>query len=313
MRSFLSLMSCSQEELFRLLDRADELQQAWQERRMPQALAKQRVGLWFYGQGFRNRVAFELGARSMGADVSYVPGDLGVQEPLEDMGAYLGNWYDLLVVRARWEADLLELTDSCGIPVVNARTDRGHPCEIMGDLQYVRGIRGSLEGLKVVFLGEVTNLGRSWLEAANRFPIRVTQVAPEAWLATDEERQALCRQASGDLRFTTELDEALQGAEVIYTDCWPKAEEPEEKKHIRRAFLPYQVQTRHLNEAGPSAIFLPCPPVTRGEEVSSDAMHSPQCRNHAAKACLLHAQNAILEFLMQQDEHEKASTRPSSR
>lgn len=301
MRSFLSLLSCSQEELLGLLDRADVLHDAWHQRRMPQTLAKQRVGLWFYGQGFRNRVAFELGARSMGADVSYVPGDLGVQEPLEDMGAYLGNWYDLLVVRARREADLLVLTDSCGIPVVNARTEHGHPCEIMGDLQYVRRVRGSLEGLRVVFLGEVTNLGRSWLEAANRLPISVTQVAPEAWLAAESERQALGRNAVGELRFTTEMDEALQEADVIYTDCWPRTEDPVEKAGIRRAFLPYQVQARHLERVGATTLFLPCPPVTRGEEVSSDAMRAPQCRNHAAKVYLLHAQNAVLEFLIRQD------------
>ncbi len=297
MKHFLSLLDFSESALTSILDQADLLETAWNRREMPQTLTRRRIGLWFYGQGFRNRIAFEIGARAMGADVSYVPGDLGVHEPLEDMGAYLGNWYDMLVVRARHEADLVALSETCGIPVVNARTERGHPCEIMGDLQYVRRIRGSLEGLKVVFVGEVTNLGRSWLEAAARFPIEVTQVAPEAWLADSATLDKICVNASGRVHVSTDLAAALQDAEVLYTDCWPKTDVPEEKAHIKQAFYPYQITPGHLDAMAENTFFLPCPPVTRGEEVSAEAMRSPLCRNHAAKAYLLHAQNAIMAFL----------------
>lgn len=303
MRNFLSLMNCNPSELTLILDHADRLETAWHAREMPKYLANQRVGLWFYGQGFRNRIAFEMGAWAMGADVSHIPGDLGVQEPLEDMGAYLGNWYDMLVVRARREADLLTLSETCGIPVINARTERGHPCEIMGDLQYIRRVRGSLDGLKVVFVGEVTNLGRSWLEAAARFPIEVTQVAPQDWLATSSELEGLRSHAAGQLSISTDLEAALQGADVLYTDCWPKTDVPQEKERIRQAFLPYQILPKHLDALAENAFFLPCPPVTRGEEVSVEAMTSPLCRNHPAKAYLLHAQNAVMAFLSKQHGH----------
>lgn len=298
MKHFLSLLDFDTHELMEILNLADRLERDWQAREMPQTLARRRVGLWFYGQGFRNRVAFELGARSMGADVSFIPGELGVQEPLEDMGAYLGNWVDLLVVRARREADLAVLSQTCGIPVINARTERGHPCEIMGDLQYVRRMRGSLEGLKVVFVGEVTNLGRSWLEAAARLPVEVTQVAPEGWLAPPEELKALRRGATGRLQVSTDLDASLRHADVLYTDCWPKTEDPQQQVSIRQAFLPYQIDTAQMALMNQDGFFLPCPPVTRGEEVSTAAMQSPLCHNHPAKACLLHAQNAIMSFVM---------------
>ena len=303
MRNFLSLMDCNPSELTWILDHADRLETAWHAREMPKYLANQRVGLWFYGQGFRNRIAFEMGARAMGADVSHIPGDLGVQEPLEDMGAYLGNWYDMLVVRARREADLVALSETCGIPVINARTERGHPCEIMGDLQYIRRVRGSLDGLKVVFVGEVSNLGRSWLEAAARFPIEVTQVAPQDWLATSSELEGLRSHATGQMGISTDLEAALQDADVLYTDCWPKTDVPQEKERIRQAFLPYQILPKHLDALADNSFFLPCPPVTRGEEVSVEAMASPLCRNHPAKAYLLHAQNAVMAFLSKQHGH----------
>ena len=86
MRDFITLLDYSPVELTALLDRADELAAAWHEGMMPRRLEGRQVGLWFYGQGFRNRVAFEIGARAMGAAVSYIPGGLGIQEPLEDMG-----------------------------------------------------------------------------------------------------------------------------------------------------------------------------------------------------------------------------------
>jgi ornithine carbamoyltransferase len=134
MRHFLAITDCSADELIAILDRADELAMRWAARDMPQSLAGQRLGMWFYGQGFRNRLAFELGARAMGADVSFVPGELGVHEPIEDVGHYLANWFDALVVRSRSHELLESLARDFPSAIVNARTDHNHPCEVMGDL-----------------------------------------------------------------------------------------------------------------------------------------------------------------------------------
>lgn len=262
---------------------------------MPQPLSGERVALWFYGQGFRNRLAFELGAREMGAVVAYVPGELGVHEPIEDITGYLQNWFSMLVLRARRHEELLDVAARSAIPVINARTDRSHPCEILGDLMYLRGRRGALDGLKVVFVGEPSNLCKSWLEAASVLPIEVVQVCPAGYEVDDAELAELDTGATGKLGVTNDLEEALVDVDLIYTDCWPKAASTEDREKIREAFLPYQITPRHLQRLGDKGVFLPCPPVTRGEEVSADAMHSPRCENHAAKDCLLHVQNAIME------------------
>src|SRR5690606_40381611 len=95
-----------------------------------------------------------------------------------------------------------------------------------------------------------------------------------------------------------DLEAALVDADVIYTDCWPKAATLEERARVRAAFLPYQIAERHLSALGPRGTFLPCPPVTRGEEVSAEAMMYPLCKYHTAKCCLLHVQNAIMEALV---------------
>ena len=295
MKHFLSLKDWGRSQVERTLDRASELSRLWRSRSMPQALSGERVALWFYGQGFRNRLAFELGAKEMGAAVAYVPGELGVDEPLEDIAGYLQNWFSMLVLRAKRHEDLLAVAARSTIPVINARTDRSHPCEVLGDLLYLRERRGTLEGLRVAFVGEASNLCMSWLEAAAVLPIRVVQVCPVGYAADDAHLASLRAGAAGEVRTTHDLEGALVDVDLIYTDCWPRGGDAEEQRRIKEAFLPYQVDTRHLDRLGARGVFLPCPPVTRGEEVSAEAMRSPRCQNHAAKDNLLHVQNAIME------------------
>jgi ornithine carbamoyltransferase len=262
---------------------------------MPQVLSGKRVALWFHGEGFRNRLAFELGAKEMGAAVAYVPGELGVQEPIEDIAGYLQNWFSMLVLRTRHHEDLLAVAARSNVPVINARTDRSHPCEVLGDLLYLRERRGTLEGLEVAFVGEASNLCMSWLEAAAVLPIRVVQVCPVGYGADAAHWASLRAGAAGELQMSHDLESALTDVDLIYTDCWPKGGDPEEQRRIKEAFLPYQINIHHLDRLGAAGVFLPCPPVTRGQEVSAEAMRSPRCQNHAAKDNLLHVQNAIME------------------
>ena len=175
MNSFLRVDDFTKEEIYTILDRANHLQECWKTNAMPQSLKNKKIALWFFGQGFRNRVAFEIGARSMGADVSFIPGDLGIHEPIEDIAHYLNNWFSMLIIRCKEYKDLQQVASDSVFPVINARTSLNHPCEIIGDLQYIYKQRGTLENLNVVFIGEMTNLCMSWFEAARVLPIKVTQ------------------------------------------------------------------------------------------------------------------------------------------
>ena len=298
MPDLIALTDLSEGDIIRILDRADALADAWRQNRMPQTLKDKQVGLWFCGHGFRNRVAFEIGARAMGASVSYIPGELAVHEPIDDIGHYLDNWFSLLAVRAQNHDDLLRLSQSANTPVINARTNFNHPCEILGDLQFIRKRRGSIDGLRVVFVGEVTNLCMSWFEAAVRLPISVTQVAPEGYAADKGLLDKLNAQAAGEVLVSDTFESLLQSADLIYTDCWPRTDNPADAQKIRGLFLPCQITGRHLQSLKEEAMFLPCPPVTRGQEVSYDAMKSPLCLNYEAKDYLLHSQNAVMEFVL---------------
>lgn len=297
MKHFISLLDYSHEELVEILNRADFLTQAWKENKMPQVLNGKQVGLWFFGNGFRNRLAFEIGAKAMGGNVSYIPGELGIHEPLEDIGSYLQNWYSMLIVRAKMHDELLFLANNIQIPLINARTNISHPCEIMGDLQFIRKHRGSLDNLNVIFIGEVTNLCMSWFEAAVRFPISVTQIAPIGYEADSKLINKLNLNAIGNIKTSNDLELINKNVDLLYTDCWPWSDEHEKKVKIKELFLPYQINSQLLSRLDKNSIFLPCPPVTRGQEVSSDAMNSELCLNYQAKEYLLHSQNAIMEMV----------------
>jgi len=277
---FLALDDHSAAQLQPLLERAVALAGLWAARRMPQTLEGRRVGLVVDDTGWRNTTAFDLGVQAMGGLCVQPPVTLGGQEVIADLAGYLDNWFDLLVVRTAELPRLRALAQAAAAPVINARTRANHPCETLGDLAYALSRRGSIEGLRVAVVAPDANILGSWAEAAAVLPIEVVQIYPERWWA---------RRFEGSTGFSATTDlAALAQADIVITDCWPKDAERDEVS-------PYQVSAALLDQLPPDALFIPCPPVTRGQEVTADAMGSPRCCVTEAKAFLLHAQNALLE------------------
>lgn len=297
-KDFITLLDYLEQELLSLLDLADELCEQFQAGNLAQPLKGKSIALIWDAEGFRNRVAFEHGIAALGGIAVQVPGRLDERESIEDVTAYLCNWFDAIVARARLHSHMLRLASAARVPVINSRTDYNHPCEVLGDLAYIRARRGSLDGLKVAFLGEATNLCHPWLEAAARLPIEVVQICPEDYFIDEALLAEMKGDAIGRLSVTSDLADGLKDANVVYTDCWPSHSTEEEYQHVKRLFSPYQVTAESLRMAARDVLFLPCPPVHRGEEVSEDAMRSPACCVYKAKEYLLHAQNAVLVHLL---------------
>jgi ornithine carbamoyltransferase len=297
-KDFLTFLDYSTAELTALLDLTTSLREAWREHRMPANLRNKSIALVWDSGGFRNRVAFELGIRAMGGTAVQVPGAPDERESIEDVVRYLDNWFDGIVARTRPHAHMQRLAQASRHAVVNARTNFNHPCEILGDLAFIRAQRGRLDGLNVVFVGEATNLCHPWFEAAARLPIRVTQVCPEGYEVDANWLAGVQRGAVGELSVSHDLAAGLVNADAIYTDCWPHAADDTARERIAAQFLPYQISAERLAQAAPGVLFLPCPPVTRGEEVSAGAMDALGEHVFQAKEYLLHAQNAVLTALV---------------
>ncbi len=280
-RDFLQFHDLGADTILSIMDRAQVLATAWTDRAMPQSLAGKRVAVIADDGGWRNTTAFDLGVQAMGGISVRPPIRFNVHETTADLAAYLDNWFDILVVRTRELSTLLELASSAKAPVVNARTRSNHPCETLGDLTYVRRKRGHLDGLKVAGVAPDANILRSWVEASIALPIEVTQAYPADWHIRDI--------ASPRFTASTNLD-ALYDADLIITDCWPDGAHDDQLGQ-------YRISASLLDKCRSDAIFLPCPPVTRGQDVTDDAMNHATCQSTVAKAYLLHAQNALLEWI----------------
>jgi ornithine carbamoyltransferase len=155
-----------------------------------------------------------------------------------------------------------------------------------------------VSGFKVVFVGEATNLCNSWCEAAAVLEMEIVQVCPEGYEVDDAWLASLSEDLPGRVSICRAPQEAVADADIIYTDCWPAPDRAHDHRAIENAFAPIQVSAAVLELAPSRCLFLPCPPVTRGEEVSADAMEDSRCRVVEAKAWLLHAQNALLAELL---------------
>jgi ornithine carbamoyltransferase len=267
-----------------LIERAGVLANAWAERRMPQALAGKHVALIADDSGWRNTTAFDLGIQVMGGISVHAPISFNVREETSDLAGYLDNWFDVLVVRTKELGSLKVLSAATDAAVINARTQSNHPCETLGDLSYIKRKRGRIDGLKVVGVAPDANILRSWVEASISLPFDVVQVYPEAWHVRDT---ALL---NANFRVSADMAE-LSDADVIITDSWPAGASAE-------ALCSYQVSASVLSHCRSDVIFLPCPPVARGQEVTADAMDHAACQSREAKAFLLHAQNALLEWVV---------------
>ncbi|OLP56048.1 ornithine carbamoyltransferase [Rhizobium rhizosphaerae] len=285
-RDFLEFHAVDAAVIDHLIDRAITLATLWTERRMPQSLTGRRVGLISDDTGWRNMTAFDLGIQAMGGLCTHAPVHLGQREATADLAGYLQNWFDLLVIRTRELYNLKALAASAVIPIINARTSSNHPCETLGDLAYIKQQRGSLEGLKVCGIAPDANILRSWVEASLILPIEVVQVYPRLWHVRDP---AL---ANANFRVSEDMDE-IRDADVILTDSWPQEREAAD-------LAAYRVSAAQLDRAKSDVVFLPCPPVERGEEVSDDALLHPAYKSLEAKAFLLHAQNALVEWVLEE-------------
>jgi ornithine carbamoyltransferase len=277
----LRLSDLTSPDLHKVIDRAVEMECEFRAGAMRPTLTGKRIALIVDGGGWRNTTALDLGVRLLGASCVHVPATLGGKEAIEDLAKYLDNWFDLIAIRTPSLAMMTELAKCVRCPIINLRTSENHPCEALGDLSFVKARRKNFDNLVVAAVAPAANIIHSWAEASEVLPLSLVQIYPrDYWVAKANYPRSSIEQ--------TEDLSALRHADVIVTDCWPK-------KGSKAALSRFQITARLLDQAKRGCMFIPCPPVTRGEEVSVDAMTHSSCVPFDAKAFLMHAQNAVIE------------------
>jgi len=298
-RDFLRLTDLSRAELLDLLERAAE----WKllGKRGPRPLAGRAVGLVFEKASTRTRVSFAVACAQLGAaEMMLSPRDmqLGRGEPIRDTARVLSRYLDALVVRTFAHAKLEDMARWATVPVVNALTDASHPCQVLADLLTVaervgqdRVARGDLV---VAWIGDGNNMANSWLEASILLGFELRLACPDGYGPDPE----LIRRAGDKVRVAASPAEAMRGAQVVNTDVWASMGQEAEVEERRRAFKDYIVDRKGMALADPSAIVLHCLPAHRGEEIEEEVLEGPQSAVFDEAENRLHAQKALLEFLL---------------
>jgi ornithine carbamoyltransferase len=267
-------------------------------------LAGKTVALLFEKPSLRTRVTFEVGMRQLGGAAVYLaPQDvqLGVREAVADVARNLARWVDGVVARVNRHDTLEELARACAVPVINALSDREHPCQALGDLLTVEEHFGTFAGVRAAWVGDGNNVCHSFLLAASKVGLSVTVATPPGYEPDPRVVAAAAEEAAGrggSVRLTTDPQDAVAGAHVVYTDVWTSMGQEAQREERRRAFAGYQVNRELLALADPRAVVLHCLPARRGEEITDDVLDGPQSRVLDQAENRLHVQKAVLALVL---------------
>ncbi len=302
MKHFLNLIDLTTDELGHLLTEAARLKDA-QSRRIPShSLSGRVVGLVFEKPSLRTRVSFESGVAQLGGTSLYLPGNevgLGWRESLADFSRTISNYVDALVLRVYRHETLDGIAGTGSIPIINGLSDWSHPCQGLADILTVRELFGTETGRTIVFVGDGNNVARSLAVGCGRLGMRFVLACPIGYGFDDRFKAQYTAQVSPD--FPREVNDpiaAVRGADVIYTDVWTSMGQEAEREERLRRFESFQVNGELLAKAPSHCKVLHCLPAHRGEEITDDVMDGAACAAFQQAGNRLHAQKAVLEWLL---------------
>ena len=297
-RHFLSLMDCTPEELSGLIRRAIELKDLRQRGVLHEPLKNRVLGMIFEKASTRTRLSFEAGMIQLGGQAIFLsPRDtqLGRGEPISDSAIVMSRMLDAVMIRTFAHSTLTEFAAHSQVPLINGLSDDLHPCQLLADMQTFVEQRGSIQGKTVAWVGDGNNMCNSYIEAAQQFDFQLRVACPEGY----EPKAEFLAAAGERVQIVRDPLQAVAGAHLVSTDVWTSMGQEEETAKRLKLFAPYQVNRALLDAADPSVIFLHCLPAHRGEEISMDLLDDPRAFAWDQAENRLHAQKALLEFLVE--------------
>ncbi|MDR3038227.1 MAG: ornithine carbamoyltransferase [Candidatus Adiutrix sp.] len=302
-RHFITFNDLSRAELFRVMDRAVALKADRAAGNYRHDYLRGRaVGMIFNKQSTRTRISFECGINELGGRavvLSESQTQMSRGEPASHSARVLSRYLAALVIRTFAQAGLNDLARYGSIPIINALTDEGHPCQVLTDIFTARekfpGL--PLEKMPIAWIGDGNNMANSWLEAAGIFGFPLKLACPEGY-EPDPRILALARNRNPAIVMTHDPREAVRGARAVNTDVWASMGHEDERKTRARAFQGYLVDAALMAQADPTAIFMHCLPAHPGEEVTEEVLESPASVIFDEAENRLHVQKALMEFII---------------
>ncbi|HEX5361839.1 MAG TPA: ornithine carbamoyltransferase [Fluviicoccus sp.] len=296
-RHFLTLLDFTPQELMTVLNRAIELKKMRNEGIVYEPFRGKVLGMIFEKSSTRTRVSFEAGMAQFGGSAIFLsPRDtqLGRGEPVEDSARVISRMVDIVMIRTFAHDTIERFAANSRVPVINGLTDDHHPCQLLADLQTYIEHRGSLQGKTFAWVGDGNNMCNSYIHAAHQLGFQMRIACPYGFEPDPE----LLRQYAHCATLVKTAEDAVDGAHLIATDVWTSMGQEAEQSIRKRRFATYQVNPRLMDLASPDAVFMHCLPAHRGEEISEDMLDDPRAVVWDEAENRLHAQKALMEFLL---------------
>ncbi|RBW50574.1 ornithine carbamoyltransferase [Marinobacter sp. F3R11] len=296
-RHFLTLNDMTTTELESLVDHGTRLRNEWRQGKVRDSLRNRVLAMIFEKSSTRTRVSFEAGMTQLGGSAMFLsPRDtqLGRGEPIEDSAIVISSMVDAVMIRTFAHETVEKFAKASRAPVINALTDDFHPCQLLADMQTYREHRGSIRGATVAWIGDGNNMCHSYINAAAQFDFHLNIATPEGYEPAPE----LVKAHGSRITLMREPAEAARNANLLVTDVWASMGQEDEQKAREKAFSNYQINPSLMEIAAKDALLMHCLPAHRGEEISADMMEHPASVIWDEAENRLHAQKALLEFLI---------------
>lgn len=299
MKHLLKLLDLSSEEIVSLLDLADQLKYEKRHGIEHPHLKGKSVGLIFQKSSTRTRVSFETGIYQLGGQPLFLSSkdlQIGRGEPVQDTARVLSRYLDGIMIRTFEQKEVEDLAKYGSIPVINGLTDDYHPCQVLADLMTIREKYGSLEGLKMTYIGDGDNMANSLIVGGLKTGMKVAVATPAGYEPKDEVMEFASE--NPDFFFTNDPAEALKDADVVITDTWASMGMEDEKEKRQKDFQGFTLDDELLSNAKETAMVLHCLPAYRGQEITEKVFedHADEIFEEAENR--LHAQKAVMVELM---------------
>lgn len=303
-KDLLSIHDLSTEEVLKILDVAKKLKKM-QKEGVPHEFCKgQTLAMLFSKASTRTRVSFETGFHQLGGHAIYLndkDSQIGRGEPIRDTARVLSRMVDGIMIRTFSHDSVIELAKYASIPVINGLTDLLHPCQALTDLLTIEEHQKTLEGRKLVYVGDGNNMAHSLMYACAKVGMHMVCASPKGY----QPDPAIVKQAQEDAALTgctvsveEDIFKAVKGADVLYTDVWTSMGQEAEREVRLQALHDYQINGELLKAAHEDAIIMHCLPAHRGEEITEEVLEGPHSVVWDEAENRLHTQKAIMVLLM---------------
>jgi ornithine carbamoyltransferase len=298
-KDLLKLLDLSRDDIYAILDLADQLKYDVRHGIPHQKLSGKVLAMVFAKNSTRTRASFETGMFQLGGHAMYLTAadtQIGRGEPIQDTARTLSRYCDGIMYRTFRQEELEELAKYATVPVINGMTDFSHPCQVLGDLMTIREKNPVLSDLKLCFVGDGNNMCNSLIVGGLKVGMQVSVACPAGY---DPAVLDFAAQYPDKFRLCRDPKEAVQGADVVYTDVWTSMGMEAQQAQREQVFAgTYQVNDDLLKLASPEVMVLHCLPARRGQEITESVLEAHAAEIFETAENRLHAQKAVLALLI---------------